>query len=515
MTADFLPSPLPAGWRVLKVSDAGTVQLGRQRSPEHHAGPNMRQYLRVANVFEARIDAADVMEMNFTPQEYETYRLSVGDVLLNEGQSLELVGRAAIYKGEVPGACFTNSLVRFRPHAFLSSEFALLVFRHYLHAGVFQKIAKWTTNIAHLGAGRFAELPFVLPPPDVQAAIVQRVDEIESNIDAGVASLGRAAKNLKGYRAAILKAACEGRLVPTEADLALRERRSYEAADRLLARILEERRARWEREQLAKMKAKGPLPKDQRWTAKYKLPAPPVTDALPVLPEGWCWTSVETVGDVLLGRQRAPQYLTGKWPRPYLRVANVKDDALDLSDVEEMDFDSTHFEKYKLEAGDVLVSEGQSPHLVGQSAIYGGQIDGLCFQKTLHRFRAATPGPSAKFAQIVFRSHVKNGVFQRMASITTNIAHLTLEKFIAAPFPLPPAAEQERIVREVDRLLSFADDVERSIKANLRRGSELRRAVLRQAFNGGLLPPPSARPRTTRAENTEIHAAVVALAASP
>jgi len=87
----------------------GRVQLGRQRAPQHHAGPNMRPYLRVANVFEDRLELGDVMEMNFDPQEYETYRLVPGDILLNEGQSRHLVGRPAIYRDEVPGACFQNT----------------------------------------------------------------------------------------------------------------------------------------------------------------------------------------------------------------------------------------------------------------------------------------------------------------------------------------------------------------------------------------------------------------------
>jgi type I restriction enzyme S subunit len=104
----------------------------------------------------------------------------------------------------------------------------------------------------------------------------------------------------------------------------------------------------------------------------------------------------------------------------------------------------------------------------------------------LHRFRPVAGGPSAKFAQIVFRSHVKNGLFMKLASITTNIAHLTLEKFEAAPFPLPPAAEQERIVAEVDRLMSFADQAERAVEVQLARARRLRAAVLRDAFEGKL-----------------------------
>src|SRR5690242_21963936 len=109
--------PLPMGWEWAKVGEVGEVKLGRQRSPEHHHGLHMRPYLRVANVYEDRIDTSDVMEMNFTAEEVEVYELKPGDVLLNEGQSIELVGRPAIYGGEVAGACFQNTLIRFRAYA--------------------------------------------------------------------------------------------------------------------------------------------------------------------------------------------------------------------------------------------------------------------------------------------------------------------------------------------------------------------------------------------------------------
>jgi type I restriction enzyme S subunit len=275
--------------------------------------------------------------------------------------------------------------------------------------------------------------------------------------------------------------------VPTEAELARAEGRGYEPAAELLKRILAERRRRWEEAELARLTAAGKPAKDDEWKARYQEPEEPKQGALPRLPEGWCWSTVEGVGDVLLGRQRAPQYLTGRHSRPYLRVANIKDDAIDLTDVGQMDFDPAHLGKYRLQPGDILVSEGQSPELVGQSAIYRGGIDGLCFQKTLHRFRPALPGPSSEFAQIVFRAHVRTGIFSAVASITTNIAHLTLEKFKAAPFPLPPAAEQDRIVQECQRLMTLADDVEYLAGASGQRSGRLRQSILKWAFEGRLV----------------------------
>ena len=147
-----VPFTLPSTWRWVRTGDVGSILLGRQRAPKHHFGEHMRPYLRVANVYEDRLDLSDVQEMNFTPAEYAVYELEPGDVLLNEGQSPELVGRPAMYRGEVPGACFQNTLLRFRAHPGVSSSYALIVFRSYLHSGRFKQAAKWSTNLAHLGA---------------------------------------------------------------------------------------------------------------------------------------------------------------------------------------------------------------------------------------------------------------------------------------------------------------------------------------------------------------------------
>ena len=313
-----------------------------------------------------------------------------------------------------------------------------------------------------------------VPPSEEQHRIVEEIEKQLTRLDAGVAALKSMKANLKRYRAAVLRAACEGRLVPTEAELARREGRSYESGETL----------RW------RLSAGGARP-DGR-VGRYDRSAPDLSSC-PQLPKGWAWASIDLVGDLLLGRQRAPQYLTGRYSRPYLRVANVKDDRIDLSDVAVMDFDEKHLEKYRLQPGDILLSEGQSTELVGQSAIYRGDIDGLCFQKTLHRYRSYDGGPSREFAQVVFRSHVRTGVFRRFASITTNIAHLTLEKLRTVPFPLPPLAEQERIVTEVERCLSLADALERLVCANLHRAARLRMSILDAQFS-----PPQGGASTSR-----------------
>lgn len=223
------PSVLPPGWVWTTVVRAGEVRLGRQRAPQHHQGDHMRPYLRVANVYEDRLDLTDVKEMNFTPKEFETYALRPGDILLNEGQSPELVGRPAMYRGEIPGCCYQKTLLRFRARPGVLPDFALLVFRHYLHSGRFRRSANITTSIAHLAAERFEPIEFPLPPESEQAAIVDSANALLGRLAHLEAELLKQRLASRALREATLKAAFSGELVPQDP--------TDEPASALLARL--------------------------------------------------------------------------------------------------------------------------------------------------------------------------------------------------------------------------------------------------------------------------------------
>lgn len=228
---------LPVEWVWTKIRDVGHVQLGRQRAPKHHFGENMRPYLRVANVYEDRIDTSDVKEMNFSDYEFETFHLKFGDILLNEGQSKELVGRPAIFRDEIKNACFQNTLVRFRAFSGVLPEYALVVFLGYLNTGKFEKIARWTTNIAHLGAERFADLEFPLPPILEQKQIVVEVNRQLSIIQYMDNSITQACCRTGALRQSILKQAFEGKLLSEQELTAVRNDPEWEPAETLLAKI--------------------------------------------------------------------------------------------------------------------------------------------------------------------------------------------------------------------------------------------------------------------------------------
>lgn len=165
---DFFPSH----WTVQPASEAGGVQLGQQRHPKFRHGSNVRPYLRVANVFDGWIDFADVEKMHFPESELEKFELLPGDILLNEGQSTELVGRSAIYRGEIPGCCFQKTLIRFRCKPGLLPEFAHAFFQHCLYTGQFASMVVQTTSMAHLTAVRFKEFRIPVPPIGEQQQLI-------------------------------------------------------------------------------------------------------------------------------------------------------------------------------------------------------------------------------------------------------------------------------------------------------------------------------------------------------
>lgn len=331
-----------------------------------------------------------------------------------------------------------------------------------------------------------SQFRFGLPPSKEQQRILSILEPTLAKIDEAEEALERVRRNLDRYRASVLKAACEGRLVPTEAELARQQGRDYEPASQLLQRILTARREAWENGQLEAYAKKGKTP-PKDWKSRYPEPQPPDTADLPELPEGWCWASVHQVGETQLGRQRAPQHSFGDHMRPYLRVANVFEDRIDITDVLSMNFTPEEFERYKLVPGDILLNEGQSPELVGRPAMYHGGITECCYQKTLLRFRSYE-GVRPEFALATFRKNMRCGRFRKAAKITTSIAHLTQESFIGIEFALPPEREQQRVVEEVKSRLSCIDSMDKEIGLQIKRCHTLRQSLLKHAFSGKLVP---------------------------
>lgn len=200
-----------------KLRDLGEITLGLGRNPSRHSGPSMRPYLRVANVLEDKIDITDVMQMNFSDTEFQRYKLATGDILLNEGQSLSLVGRPALFRNEIEDCCFTNTLIRFRSGKGIIPEYAMYVFRHFLHSGRFSQIAKITTNLAHLGASRFADMTISVPSVETQKKIVKFVASVLTRLDVVGEGLTKASSLMSDFKHLLERSALTGKLGTQEA----------------------------------------------------------------------------------------------------------------------------------------------------------------------------------------------------------------------------------------------------------------------------------------------------------
>ena len=341
--------------------------------------------------------------------------------------------------------------------------------------------AKGGTTVPSIDTKSLHDVQVPLPSLKVQRNVVAKIDELFSDLDAGVAALKRAQANLKRYRASVLKAAVEGRL--TEKWRAANP--PAEPAAKLLERILAERRKKWEATQLKKYADAGkPLPKD--WQKKYSEPAAPDVSNLPELPEGWCWATVEQVAEIQSGLQKQPSRFPKINAYPYLRVANVLRGRLDLNEIHKFELFPGELERLRLVTGDLLIVEGNgSASEIGRCAIWSGEIEDCIHQNHIIRVRPILA--NSDFVNTYWNSPDGSGRVAKKAASTSGLYTLSVSKIASIPVPIPLLQEQAEIVAQVEAALSKIDHAETEIKRSLERAARLRQAILKRAFEGRLI----------------------------
>ncbi|MGH3049633.1 MAG: restriction endonuclease subunit S, partial [Gaiellaceae bacterium] len=196
---------LPCGWAWSRLDEVAEVRLGRQRSPKNHSGARMRPYLRAANVTWEGLDLSDVKEMNFSADESEIYELRDGDVVVAEASgSADEVGKPALWRGEIDGCCFQNTLVRVRSRGVLPEYLRYFLLAEARTGRIGR--ASPGVGIHHIGAARLSAWLVPAPPLAEQQRIVATIEEQLSRLDAAEAELRQAASRL----ALLERAAVEG-----------------------------------------------------------------------------------------------------------------------------------------------------------------------------------------------------------------------------------------------------------------------------------------------------------------
>ncbi|MBA3315276.1 MAG: restriction endonuclease subunit S [Planctomycetaceae bacterium] len=338
------------------------------------------------------------------------------------------------------------------------------------------------TTFPEVSAKRVAQLPLCIPPTNEQRRIVAKIDELFSDLDAGVAALQRAKAKLARYRAAVLKSAVEGRL--TAGWRAAHP--NTEPASDLLARILTERRRRWEEDQLARYAAANRQP-PKGWREKYREPEGPDTENLPALPESWCWATMDQVMSYL--RNGLPPKPSPEPPGfRILRINAVRPMSVDLDEVRFLDWPKQDVEPYLVNSGDLLFTR------------YNGSVDLLgvagmvreCHEPTLHpdkliRVQFVFPQMAA-FMEIAANVGASRTHMVSRARTTAGQTGISGTDIRQMPVPLPPLDEQAAIVEAAEQVVSVIERSVAIVEPNLRRASRLRQSILRRAFEGRLVP---------------------------
>jgi type I restriction enzyme S subunit len=164
---------------------------------------------------------------------------------------------------------------------------------------------------------------------------------------------------------------------------------------------------------------------------------------------------LDSIAEVRLGRQRSPKNHTGDNMVPYLRAANVTWAGIDTSDVKTMQFTAAEVETYRLEPGDILLSEASgSPKEVGKPAIWSEQLTGpVCLQNTLLRVRPDLSKVAADWLFLRLLQECVSGGFAD-ASRGVGIHHLGAAKLASLLIELPPMEEQLTVAADVNEALS-------------------------------------------------------------
>ena len=337
-----------------------------------------------------------------------------------------------------------------------------------------------SVTVKHLSSRTIGEIGLPLPPAAEQIRIAAKLEELLSDLDAGVAELKAAQKKLAQYRQSLLKAAVEGALTAEWRT----QHQPTETGAQLLQRILQERRARWEARQLAKFAEQGKtLPKD--WQKKYPEPVQPDASGLPQLPQGWVWATIDQIAQVGTGvtplRSKSAYFNEGTIPWVTSGALNSEAVASATELVTELALKECRLELYPV--GSLLV------------AMYGeGKTRGKCSElripATINQAIAAIVlEPAAQSCKAYLKAFLLDSYEKMRAQASGGVQpNLNLQIVKAIALPLPPCSEQAEITQLLDGQFDQISQQQIAVQVSLQQSTAQRQNILRAAFSGQLVP---------------------------
>lgn len=453
---------LPKSWIILPLSEA--IQLQKGKKP-HDLGDksNLRTipYINI-KAFEKGI----VTE--YAPKQDAVYCTEKDVLLVWDGARAGFSGRGV--NGYVG-----STLVK------VTSDIVEMNYLSYYFESIYSILNTQTkgVGIPHINPVVLNNLPFNLAPEKEQTRIVDKLEELFSELDAGVKELKAAQTKLSQYRQSLLKSAVEGSL--TQQWRAENSDRIQETGEQLLARILKQRREQWQQQKLAEFAEKGKTP-PKNWQDKYPEPVQPDTTDLPELPEGWVWASLSQIGWLDRGkskhRPRNAEHLYGG-VYPFVQTGEIRSAEQYIRHTEKT-YSEEGLKQSKLwPKGTMCITIAAN---IGETAIL--DID-ACFPDSIVGFSTIVDDMPIEYVEYVFRVLKHKLDDEAPATAQKNI---NLEILYKETIPLPPVIEQLAIVEYLNTELDNIKLQKTSTALGLKQSEAQRKNILKSAFSGQLVP---------------------------
>jgi type I restriction enzyme, S subunit len=336
-----------------------------------------------------------------------------------------------------------------------------------------------------------AKIHLSIAPPSEQRCIVEKIEELFSELDKGIENLKKAQEQLKTYRQAVLKYAFEGKLTREWREQQMQVGNPPEPAEKLLDRIKKERETNYKKQVEAWQKACEQAKTDgSKKPAKPKKPKdlPPLTEKelaeLPELPEGWGWVKIAEISESMKNGIYKPKEFYAEPGVPCLRMYNIENGKIVWVDVKRMILSENEIKEYELNPGDLLVNRVNSRELVGKTALIKQNLEKSVYESKNIRLRLIKIIESGyvNFWFLIFA----NKYFNHNAQQTVGMASINQEQIGKMPFPICSTTEQNIVLSEIETRLSVCDQLEQTIEDSLKKAEALRQSVMKKAFEGEL-----------------------------
>lgn len=171
---------------------------------------------------------------------------------------------------------------------------------------------------------------------------------------------------------------------------------------------------------------------------------------------------------------------------PYLRVANVQNGYLDLSQMKDIEVKLNEVDKYLLQEGDVLYTEGGDRDKLGRGTVWKNEIPRCVHQNHVFKARLNQERALPQYVAYWSMSVYARDYFFKKGKQSVNLASINKTVLSALILPMPSLEEQASIINNIESRLSVCDQIEKTIEQSLQQAEALRQSILKQAFEGGL-----------------------------